>query len=54
MMAGVAVTAGMPTGANAFMQVRRFGTLLEASASTVVLSTALSLVTLTLLLGWLG
>ena len=50
----VVITAGMPTGANAFMLARRFGTLMEASASTVVVSTALSLVTLTLLLGWLG
>ena len=32
---------------------RRFGTMMEASASTVVVSTALSLLTLTVLLGWL-
>jgi len=50
----VVITAGMPTGANAFMLARRFGTLMEASASTVVVSTGLSLLTLTVLLGWLG
>lgn len=49
----VVLTAGMPTGANAFMLARRFGTLMEASASTVVVSTALSLVTLTVILGYL-
>jgi hypothetical protein len=47
------LAAGMPTGANAFLLARRFGTLLEASASTVVACTALSVVTLSLLLGWL-
>ena len=49
----VVLTAGMPTGANAFMLARRFGTLMEASASTVVVSTGASLLTLTVLLGWL-
>lgn len=49
----VVITAGMPTGANAFMLARRFGTMMEASASTVVVSTVLSLVTLSLLLEWL-
>jgi malonate transporter len=49
----VVLTAGLPTGANAFMLARRFGTLMEASASTVVVSTALSLVTLTVILGYL-
>lgn len=49
----VVLAAAMPTGANAFMLARRFGTMMEASASTVVVSTALSLLTLTALLGWL-
>ena len=44
----VVITAGMPTGANAFMLARRFGTLIEASAGTAV-----SLATLTVLLGLL-
>ena len=35
------------------LMARRFGTMMEASASSVVVSTALSLGTLTLLLGWL-
>lgn len=49
----VVLAAGMPTGANAFLLARRFGTMMEASASTVVASTALSLLSLTALLGWL-
>jgi len=49
----VVLAAAMPTGANAFLLARRFGTMMEASASTVVVSTALSLLTLTVLLGWL-
>ncbi len=49
----VVLAAGMPTGANAFMLARRFSTMMEASASTVVVSTVLSLLTLTVLLGWL-
>ena len=49
----VVLAAAMPTGANAFLLARRFHTMMEASASTVVASTALALVTLTLLLGWL-
>lgn len=40
------VAAGMPTGANAFFLARRTGTLASASAGTVVVSTALSVVTL--------
>ena len=49
----VVLAAAMPTGANAFLLARRFHTMMEASASTVVASTALSLITLTVLLGWL-
>ena len=40
------VAAGMPTGANAFFLARRSGTLAAASAGTVVVSTALSVITL--------
>jgi len=50
----VVLTAGLPTGANAFLLARRSDTMAEASAGTVVASTALSLVTLTALLEWLG
>lgn len=49
----VVLAAGMPTGANAFLLARRFGTMLEASASTVVVCTAASVVTLSFLLEWL-
>jgi predicted permease len=49
----VVLAAAMPTGANAFLLARRFSTMMEASATTVVVTTALSLVTLTLLLGLL-
>jgi len=45
--------AGMPTGANAFLLARRTATLMEASASTVVAATVLSLFTLSALLAWL-
>ena len=44
------VTAGTPTGANAFFLARRTGTLASASAGTVVLSTALSVLTLSAIL----
>jgi predicted permease len=49
----VVLTAGLPTGANAFLLARRFSTMAEASASTVVASTVISLFSLTLLLSWL-
>jgi malonate transporter len=49
----VVLAAALPTGANAFLLARRFGTMMEASASTVVVSTGMSLFTLTVLLGWL-
>lgn len=52
--ATVVVAAGLPTGANAFLLARQVGTLMETSATTVVVSTALSVGTLTVLLGWLG
>ncbi len=44
------LTAGTPTGANAFFLARRTGTLAAASAGTVVLSTALSVLTLSAIL----
>ena len=44
------LTAGTPTGANAFFLARRTGTLAAASAGTVVLSTALSLLSLSFIL----
>jgi predicted permease len=50
----VVLASALPTGANAFLLARRFATLAEASASTVVASTAVSLLTLGALLAWLG
>jgi hypothetical protein len=50
----VVVAAGMPTGANAFLLARRFHTLMETSAATVVVSTGLSVATVAALLGWLA
>ena len=44
------LTAGTPTGANAFFLARRTGTLAAASAGTVVVSTALSVLTLSAIL----
>ena len=44
------LTAGMPTGANAFFLARQTGNLATASAGTVVLSTVLSIVTLSAIL----
>jgi predicted permease len=49
----VVVAAGLPTGANAFLLARRFDTMTETSASTVVVTTTISIVTLTLLLAGL-
>ncbi len=54
MQTAVAVmTAGTPTGANAFFLARRTGTLASATAGTVVVSTALSILTLSALLAML-
>lgn len=50
----VVLASALPTGANAFMLARRFATMAEASASTVVASTAASILTLAALLTWLG
>jgi malonate transporter and related proteins len=44
------LVSGMPTGANAFLLARRTATAAEASASTVVVATAASLFSLSLLL----
>jgi malonate transporter and related proteins len=48
------VAAGMPTGANAFLLARRAGTMMEASAGTVVVATVISVLTLFGLLVWMG
>ena len=48
------LTAGMPTGANAFLLARRTAILSEASAGTVALTTALSVATLSGLLLLVG
>lgn len=50
----VVLAAAMPTGANAFLLARRYEVRMEVSATTVAVSTALSVVTLTVLLAWLG
>lgn len=50
----VVLASALPTGANAFMLARRFATMAEASASTVVATTIASVATLAILLGWLG
>jgi predicted permease len=47
------VTAAMPTGANAFLLARRASAFAEASASTVVLATAMSVLTISGLLVWI-
>jgi len=50
----VAVTmAAMPTGANAFLMSRRYATGMERAGAAVLLGTILSVVSLTLILGWL-
>jgi malonate transporter and related proteins len=46
------VTAAMPTGANAFLLARRATAFAETSASTVVVATAASVITITELLNW--
>ncbi len=48
----VVITAALPTGANAFVLARRYATLAERSATTVVICTAASVVTLGLLIAW--
>jgi predicted permease len=47
------ITAAMPTGANAFLLARKATDFAEASAATVVLSTALSVATITGLITWI-
>ncbi len=46
------VTAALPTGANAFLLARRYATGAEESGAAVLVSTALSLVTLSAALAW--
>jgi len=48
------LTAAMPTGANAFLLARRATDYAEASATTVVLTTAISVLTITALLNWMS
>jgi malonate transporter and related proteins len=52
-LAVAVLTGGMPTGANAFLLARRAETLLRISATTVLITTMLSLVTLSALLAFL-
>jgi predicted permease len=49
----VVVASALPTGANAFLLARQFDTMTETSASTVVVTTTIAIVTLTLLLAFL-
>jgi malonate transporter len=49
-LAVAVLTGGMPTGANAFLLARRAEMLLRISASTVLITTVLSLLTLSALL----
>jgi hypothetical protein len=53
-LAVVIIAAALPTGANAFLLARQFDTMMEASASTVVVTTTIAIATLTLLLAWLA
>jgi hypothetical protein len=48
------LTAAMPTGANAFLLARRASDFAEASATAVVLSTGISVLTIAVLLNWIG
>ena len=48
------LTAAMPTGANAFLLARRASDFAEASATAVVLATGISVLTITVLLNWIG
>jgi malonate transporter and related proteins len=48
------LTAAMPTGANAFLLARRATNFAEVSATTVVLTTAISVLTISVLLNWMG
>jgi predicted permease len=52
-LAVATLTGGMPTGANAFLLARRAETLLRISASTVLITTVLSLFTLSAMLALL-
>lgn len=48
----VVVLAALPTGANPFILAQRYGIYVQRSASSVLISTALSVLTAALLLAW--
>ncbi len=48
------LVAAMPTGANAYLLAQRYAIGAERSGATVLVSTVLSVLTLSLLLGWFG
>jgi predicted permease len=48
------VVAALPTGANAYLLAQRYQLSAARSGATVLVSTALSVVTLAVLLGWFG
>jgi predicted permease len=47
------LTAGLPTGANAFLIARGTTTYGESSATTVAMATLISVVTIPVILYWL-
>ncbi|WP_458093860.1 AEC family transporter [Roseomonas sp. WA12] len=51
-LAVAVILASMPTGANAFLMSRRYAIGMERSGAAVLLGTMISVVTLTLVLGW--
>ncbi|HEY8610292.1 MAG TPA: AEC family transporter [Roseomonas sp.] len=53
-LAVAVIMAAMPTGANAFLLSRRYATGMERAGAAVLLGTMLSVVTLTVVLGWFG
>ncbi len=50
----VVVISAMPTGANAFLLAQRYQVAAARSGATVLVSTVLSVVTLSVLLAWVG
>lgn len=52
-LAVAVIMAAMPTGANAFLMSRRYATGMERAGAAVLLGTMASVVTLTLVLGWI-
>jgi predicted permease len=53
-LAVAVIMAAMPTGANAFLMSRRYALGMERAGAAVLLGTMASVVTLTLLLGWMA